>query len=49
MTIVKSFAIMALLLGNTLLAVAQNGPATGGEQWWRDWQPCQYGDHPDRE
>jgi hypothetical protein len=31
MTAVKSLAIIALLVGGTSLAVAQNGPATGGE------------------
>jgi hypothetical protein len=30
MTAVKSFAIIALLVGGTSLAVAQGGPATGG-------------------
>ena len=31
MTSVKALAIIALLVGGTSLAVAQNGPATGGE------------------
>jgi hypothetical protein len=31
MTTVKSLAIIALLVGGTSLALAQNGPATGGE------------------
>jgi hypothetical protein len=31
MNIVKSLAIVALLLGGTSLAMAQNGPATGGQ------------------
>jgi hypothetical protein len=31
MTTVKSLAIIALLVGGTSLATAQNGPATGGE------------------
>jgi hypothetical protein len=31
MTTVKSLAIIALLVGGTSLAMAQNGPATGGE------------------
>ena len=30
MTTVKSLAIIALLVGGTSLAMAQNGPATGG-------------------
>jgi hypothetical protein len=31
MTTVKSLAIIALLIGGASLAVAQNGPATGGQ------------------
>ena len=31
MSTVKSLAIIALLVGGTSLAMAQNGPATGGE------------------
>jgi hypothetical protein len=31
MTIVKSLAIIALLVGGTSLAMAQNGPSPGGE------------------
>ena len=31
MTTIKSLAIIALLVGGTSLAMAQNGPATGGE------------------
>jgi len=31
MTTVKSLAIIALLVGGTSLAMAQNGPATGAE------------------
>jgi hypothetical protein len=31
MTTVKGLAIVALLLGGTSLAMAQNGPATGGQ------------------
>ena len=31
MTTIKSLAILALLVGGTSLAVAQSGPATGGE------------------
>jgi hypothetical protein len=31
MNTVKSLAIVALLLGGTSLAMAQNGPATGGQ------------------
>jgi len=31
MTMVKGLAIVALLVGGTSLAMAQNGPATGGE------------------
>jgi hypothetical protein len=31
MTTVKSLAIIALLAGGTTLAMAQNGPVTGGE------------------
>jgi hypothetical protein len=31
MTTVKSLAIIALLVAGTSFAVAQNGPATGGE------------------
>jgi hypothetical protein len=31
MTTVKSFAIIALLVGGTSLAIAQNGPPTGGQ------------------
>jgi hypothetical protein len=31
MTTVKSLAIIALLVGGTSFAMAQNGPATGGE------------------
>jgi hypothetical protein len=31
MSIMKSLAIVALLLGGTSLAMAQNGPATGGQ------------------
>jgi hypothetical protein len=31
MTTTKSLAIIALLVGGTSLAIAQNGPATGGE------------------
>jgi hypothetical protein len=31
MTILKCFAVVAALLGGISLAMAQNGPATGGE------------------
>jgi hypothetical protein len=31
MTAIKSLAIIALLVGGTSLAMAQNGPATGGQ------------------
>jgi hypothetical protein len=31
MTTMRSLAIIALLVGGTSLAMAQNGPATGGE------------------
>ena len=31
MTTIKSLAIIALLVGGTSLAMAQSGPATGGE------------------
>jgi hypothetical protein len=31
MTTVKSLAIIALLVGGTSLAIAQNGPPTGGQ------------------
>jgi hypothetical protein len=31
MTTVKGLAIVALLVGGTSLAIAQNGPATGGQ------------------
>jgi hypothetical protein len=31
MTIIKGVAIVALLVGGTSLAMAQNGPATGGQ------------------
>ena len=31
MTTVKGLAILALLVGSTSLAMAQSGPATGGE------------------
>jgi hypothetical protein len=31
MTTMKSLAILALLVGGTSLAIAQNGPPTGGQ------------------